>query len=153
MPDNSADAGIGATEAGNKPRAKPPSPWSVRGVSREARAKASKAAARRRQTIGEWVTNALTQVANEELGTGPRREQMYGAQGGLPAVPDQDETPLGKALLALAERFERSEKRNAAFASLAERMKAGDLEGQRVWLRVIEAIKELSSPSPGSTRH
>ena len=78
---------------------------------------------------------------------------MYGAQGGLPAEPDQDETPLSKALLALAERFERSEKRNAAIASLAERMKAGDLEGKRVWLRVIEAIKEPSSPSPGSTRH
>ncbi len=32
---------------------------------------------------------------------------------------------------------------------------AGDLDGQRVWLRVIEAIKTLSSTSPslGSTLH
>ena len=32
---------------------------------------------------------------------------------------------------------------------------AGDMDGQRVWLRVIEAIKVLSatSPPPGSTRH
>ncbi len=32
---------------------------------------------------------------------------------------------------------------------------AGDLEGQRIWLRVIEAIKTLSSTSPslGSTLH
>ena len=84
----------------NKPKPKPPSPWSVRGVSREARAKASKAASRRRETIGEWVTNALTQVANEELGTGPRRDYGQHAQGGLPATPVQDESALGKALLA-----------------------------------------------------
>ncbi len=30
---------------------------------------------------------------------------------------------------------------------------AGDMDGRNVWLRVIEAIKEMSSPSPGSTRH
>ncbi|MDP6590938.1 MAG: hypothetical protein QF666_16050, partial [Alphaproteobacteria bacterium] len=30
---------------------------------------------------------------------------------------------------------------------------ASDLEGQNVWLRVIEAIKVLSSPAPGSLVH
>jgi|AP95_1055475.scaffolds.fasta_scaffold11117_3 hypothetical protein len=32
---------------------------------------------------------------------------------------------------------------------------AGDMEGERVWLRVIKAIKALSStnPPPGSMRH
>ncbi len=30
---------------------------------------------------------------------------------------------------------------------------AGDLDGQRVWLRVIEAIKEMYGPSPRRTRH
>jgi hypothetical protein len=121
MTDQTADSDTGAPSA--KPRAKPPSPWSVRGVSREARAKASKAASRRRETIGEWVTNALTQVANEELGTSPRRAQTQDTQGGLPAGPLQDESPLGKALLALAER---SEKRNEAIVSLAERMEGGE---------------------------
>lgn len=130
MPDQTADSGSAAPSA--KPRAKPPSPWSVRGVSREARAKASKAASRRRETIGEWVTNALTQVANEELGTGPRRAQTQDAPGGLPAGPLQDESPLGKALLALAERFERSEKRNEAIVSLAERMEGGVYGGGEV---------------------
>ncbi len=46
------------------------SPWSVRGVSQEARAKAARAAARRRMTIGAWVTGALTSAANAELGVG-----------------------------------------------------------------------------------
>ena len=49
---------------------KHPSPWSVRGVSQEARAKAARAAARRRMTIGAWVTGALTSAANAELGVG-----------------------------------------------------------------------------------
>jgi len=130
MADNRADSGIG--ETGNKVRAKAPSPWSVRGVSREARAKAGKAAARRRETIGEWVTNALTQAANEELGTGPRRDQSQYTNGGLPASTAQDDTPLGKALLALAERFERSEARNEAIMSLAERMEGSEYKGGEV---------------------
>jgi len=35
------------------------------------------------------------------------------------------------------------------------RLDAGDLEGQRVWLRVIEAIKVLSATNPwaGNTQH
>jgi|GEM_PF-2175760 len=45
-------------------------PWSVRGVSQEARAKAAKAARRRRMTIGEWVDTTLIATANDELGSG-----------------------------------------------------------------------------------
>ena len=132
MADNPAEKGTGASADGNKPRAKPPSPWSVRGVSREARAKASKAASRRRETIGEWVTNALTQVANEELGTGPRRDYGPNVQSGLPASPIHDESALGKALLALAERFERSEKRNEAINSLTGGSEGGAYGGREV---------------------
>jgi hypothetical protein len=121
MTDNNIGGRFDAEDAARS-RAKAPSPWSVRGVSREARAKAAKAAARRRETIGEWVTNALTQAANDELGTGPRRETSANVKAGLPAGPEQDETPLGKALLALAERFERAEKRNDALVSLARRV-------------------------------
>ena len=72
------------------------------------------------------------QAAVRELGTGPRWEQTQRAQSGLPAGPAQDETQLGKALLALAERFKRSEKRNAAIASLAERMESAEFGGQEV---------------------
>ena len=32
-------------------------------------------------------------------------------------------------------------------------LEAGDMEGQRVWLKVVAAIKELSSVAPGSVRH
>ena len=127
-----SDRGHAVNPAAARQKAKPPSPWSVRGVSREARAKAGKAASRRRETIGEWVTNALTQVANEELGSGPRSGQVLHSKGGLPTGIDQDETPLGKALLALAERFERSEKRNEAIVSLAERMEGAEYGGRDV---------------------
>ncbi len=128
-----SDRGHAVNPAAARQKAKPPSPWSVRGVSREARAKAGKAASRRRETIGEWVTNALTQVANEELGSGPRSGQVLHSKGGLPTGGiDQDETPLGKALLALAERFERSEKRNEAIVSLAERMEGAEYGGRDV---------------------
>ena len=132
MADSRPDSGRAAGAAAVRQKAKPPSPWSVRGVSREARAKAGKAASRRRETIGEWVTNALTQVANEELGSGPRSEQVQNPRAGLPTGINQDETPLGKALLALAERFERSEKRNDAIASLAERMEGAENNGRDV---------------------
>ena len=128
-----SDRGHAVNPAAARQKAKPPSPWSVRGVSREARAKAGKAASRRRETIGEWVTNALTQVANEELGSGPRSGQVLHSKGGLPTGGiDQDETPLGKALLALAERFERSEKRNEAIVSLTERMEGAEYGGRDV---------------------
>jgi hypothetical protein len=42
-------------------------PWSIRGVSREARARAAKAARRRRMTMGAWVDYVLTAAANAEL--------------------------------------------------------------------------------------
>ena len=103
-----------------------------RRLKRSPRQSEQMAAARRRETIGEWVTNALTQAANEELGTGPRRDPSQYGRAGLPASTAQDETPLGKALLALAERFERSEARNEAIVSLAERMEGAEYKGGEV---------------------
>ncbi len=132
MNDSRIDSDPSAGATNRRPKAKAPSPWSVRGVSREARAKAAKAASRRRETLGEWVTNALTQIANEELGTGPRREGSQYATPGLPVSPADDETPLGKAMLALAERFERSEKRNDAISALAQRVDIAESSGRDV---------------------
>jgi len=132
MSDSRSDADPSSRDSGGRQKAKAPSPWSVRGVSREARAKAAKAASRRRETLGEWVTNALTQIANEELGTGPRRATAESAQAGLPAGPGQDESPLGKALLALAERFEKSEKRNDAISALAQRVDIAENSSREV---------------------
>ena len=132
MNDSRIDSDPSAGATNRRPKAKAPSPWSVRGVSREARAKAAKAASRRRETLGEWVTNALTQIANEELGTGPRREGSQYATPGLPVSPADDETPLGKAMLALAEPFERSEKRNDAISALAQRVDIAESSGRDV---------------------
>ena len=132
MNDSRIDSDPSAGATNRRPKAKAPSPWSVRGVSREARAKAAKAASRRRETLGEWVTNALTQIANEELGTGPRREGSQYATPSLPVSPADDETPLGKAMLALAEPFERSEKRNDAISALAQRVDIAESSGQDV---------------------
>ena len=126
--DNSG-AHQGKHPAGRAQRAKASSPWSVRGVSREARAKAVKAASRRRETLGEWVTNALTQIANEELGSGPRSETTQSAPASLPASPSPDQSPLGKALLALAKRFEKTEKRDGAITALARRIDIAENNG------------------------
>ena len=120
------------------------SPWSVRGVSREARSKVAKAAARRRQTIGQWVTNALTQVANKELETSPCRDRSAKVQAVLPVESEEDDPPLGNALYALAERFERSEKRNDAISALtilAERLEAAE-QREKSLLDMIQIVAE-----------
>ena len=105
-------------ESTAKYRAKAPSPWSVRGVAREARSKVAKAAARRRETIGEWVTNALNRAANEELGIGPRLEQLEKRNDAI------------AALTLLAERLESAEQREksllAMMQSVTERADRGE---------------------------
>lgn len=121
-----------ANTPGRPQRAKAPSPWSVRGVSREARAKAAKAASRRRETLGEWVTNALTQIANEELGSGPRSAASQSMPASLPTSTAQDQTPLGKALLALAERFDKTEKHDNAITALARRVDIAESSSRTV---------------------
>ena len=45
--------------------------WSVRGVAHEARERAKKAAQNRHVTIGEWVSLALIELADEELAATP----------------------------------------------------------------------------------
>ncbi len=143
MPNSKIDGRFGA-ERDAKARAKVLSPWSVRGVPREARSNVAKAAARRRETIGEWVTNALTQAANEELEIGPRREWPIDVQVGLPAGSEQGKPPLDNELLALAKRFERSEQRNDAIASLtklAEGLESAE-QREKSLLAMIQIVAE-----------
>ena len=141
-----SDRDGGAKAAGQAGAARPPSPWSVRGVSREARAKAAKAATRRRETLGEWVTNALVRMANEELGSGPRAatERPAGKSAGLsglparhdptahgPATPDKEgNLALGKAVLALAGRLDKTEQRDRALAELIPRLENSEKRDQ-----------------------
>lgn len=57
-------------------------PWSIRGVSREARAKAAKAARRRRMTMGSWVDYVLSTAAHAELSNrGPQGAPEPDAEG------------------------------------------------------------------------
>lgn len=116
QPQDSARAGT---------KAKQSSPWSIRGVSREARAKATKAAARRRLTLGEWVTNALTEMANEDLGSGSRRQEAASGPSGVPATAPTGEG-VGEAMQVLAERLGANEERDQALISLARRIDAAE---------------------------
>jgi hypothetical protein len=62
---------------------KPVLPWSLKGVSPEAREIAKKAAAQQGMTIGEWVSRAIRDV-------GPEQEPETVPE----TVPVQDEAPL-----------------------------------------------------------
>ena len=62
---------------------KPVLPWSLKGVSPEAREIAKKAAAQQGMTIGEWVSRAIRDV-------GPEQEPETVPE----SVPVQDEAPL-----------------------------------------------------------
>ena len=92
-------------------------PWSVRGVTGEARARAARAAHRRRMTIGEWVTETILKAAARDLGeTG----EAPGPEAGLPAVQAQPDRALAGALGALVQHLEND--RGAGMAEVARRV-------------------------------
>ena len=96
---------------------KHPPPWSVRGVSQEARAKAARAAARRRMTIGAWVTGALTSAANAELGVG------HGTQAARADPPAGDAATLADQLADYERHHQlKFDELAAAIAALAEQL-------------------------------
>ncbi len=110
-------------------------PWSVRGVSQEARAKAAKAAQRRRMTIGEWVDTTLIAAANAELGSGgPRPTEAFsgatsapaspaapsGAGGALAAAPADG--ALAETLTMLSGKIEKAEAAGEAVVAIVERL-------------------------------
>ena len=92
-------------------------PWSVRGVTGEARARAARAAHRRRMTIGEWVTETILKAAARDLGeTG----EAPGPEAGLPAVQAPPDRALAGALGALVQHLEND--RGAGLAEVARRV-------------------------------
>ncbi len=101
-------------------------PWSVRGVSQEARAKAAKAAARRRMTIGEWVNTALITVANTELGSGSASLSAAAGPaepaGGALQVKAQGSPELARAIETLTRQIERNGANEKAVSTLVERL-------------------------------
>lgn len=92
-------------------------PWSVRGVTGEARARAARAAHRRRMTIGEWVTETILRAAARDLGeTG----EAPAPEAGLPAVQAGPDKALAGALSALVQHLEND--RGAGMAEVARRV-------------------------------
>lgn len=120
--------------------AKQPAPWSVRGVSLEARAKAAKAARRRRMTLGEWVDNALIAMANEELGTGPalartvepgasseRAVALETEAAPAQAAPAEKTAPVAepsRELVAVSQRLAKIDKLHDALTALGQHLEA-----------------------------
>ena len=84
-------------------------PWSVRGVSREARAKAARAAAQQHMTIGEWVTRTLIAAADRDLGLAPSEpSEPANATDNLPARPAEQQRELTHALGSLVRYLEKN---------------------------------------------
>ncbi len=77
-------------------------PWSVRGVDREARELALRAAHERRMTIGEWLSEALPEAARRDLG-----ETRAGSGANLPAGRART-GELAGALGALVDHLEKT---------------------------------------------
>ena len=84
-------------------------PWSVRGVSREARAKAARAAAQQHMTIGEWVTRTLITAADRDLGLAPPEpSETSTTTDNLPARPAEQQRELTHALGSLVRYLEKN---------------------------------------------
>jgi len=77
-------------------------PWSVRGVSKEARAKAARAAHHKHMTIGEWLSQTIIAAANKDLG----KDGAAAENASLPATQDRT-GKLAGALGALVTHLEK----------------------------------------------
>jgi len=100
VPQDGADGPFRGEALSDKDR----QPWSVRGVTGEARARAARAAHRRRMTIGEWVTETILKAAARDLG---ETADTPGAVAGLPAVQTAPDPQLAGALGALVRHLEK----------------------------------------------
>lgn len=82
-------------------------PWSVRGVTREARAKAARAAAHGHLTIGEWVTQVLVAAADRDLGVAAD-QPAADTKANLPATGGSSDNELAGAIGALVQHLQKS---------------------------------------------
>jgi hypothetical protein len=93
-------------------------PWSVRGVDREARDKAARAAHERHMTIGEWLSEAVIKTANHDLG-------IVSAENNTNLPAKQDRTPeLANALGSLVTHLEKSGGGGSELATRIDRTEA-----------------------------
>lgn len=103
------------------PAEKQRAPWSIRGVSEEARAKATKAAAREHRSVGDWVSDALLHVSDRD--PGDRKPPTRAAETAAPAAAARTEPDdIAKAVDSLTRHIEESRKSEQAFASLVEHL-------------------------------
>ncbi len=141
-------------KSGVKRRARGPAPWSVRGVSQEARAKTAKAAQRRGETMGEWVTNALIQAADAELGSDPQPLEQNGGQPPAPSPavetkPAVSTSPGGIESEALLSALER----RLAQLRRSERAVADDGMSEPELEAMARALLALAQRGERSARH
>jgi hypothetical protein len=128
-------------------------PWSVKGVSKEARAAAKKAAANQGITMGEWLTQAIRSGGDDVQNSGVAVTQDELTSGSVSWNNERNGNGDGAGLLrqGLFERIGQSEKRivrvveslQEIIQQMALRIEA--LEGQQV-------AAPLRSPAPAEPK-
>jgi localization factor PodJL len=99
----------------------PTSPWSVKGIDRDARAAAKLAARRSGLTLGAWLNQMIRETAGEQLRQfGPRVEPAHaepprvnGAAAVREHVPPAELQAIHETLQRLAQRMEAAETRTS----------------------------------------
>ncbi len=108
------------------PEEKHQAPWSLRGVSEEARAKVARAAAHEHRSIGDWVSDALLHVTDRDPGDRKPPTRAAAPAETVPAVPAAEARTepeeIAKAVESLSRHIEESRKSEQAFASLVEHL-------------------------------
>lgn len=98
-----------------KPYSKSHIPWSIKGVSKEARAAAKKGAGSQGITMGEWLTQAIRSGGDDapSLGAMVSQAEMTSGSVSRNSEPDGNDGGGGVGLLrqGVVERIGRSEKR------------------------------------------
>lgn len=135
------------------PNSKSHIPWSVKGVSKEARAAAKKAAANQGITMGEWLTQAIRSGGDDVQNSGVAVTQDELTSGSVSWNNERNGNGDGAGLLrqGLFERIGQSEKRivrvveslQEIIQQMALRIEA--LEGQQV-------AAPLRSPAPAEPK-
>ena len=118
-------------------------PWSVKGVSKEAREAAKKAAAERGVTMGEWLTQAIRSGDHEHIE--PQFEEpadpMISSSVPAPAQSEVGDDPNDRLRRGISERIEQSEQRILAVVTPLQEII------QQMALR-IEALEGRGTPRP-----
>jgi localization factor PodJL len=151
----------------------PTSPWSVKGIDRDARAAAKLAARRSGLTLGAWLNQMIRETAGEQLRQyGPRVEPAHAEPpprvNGVAAAPVREHVPpaelqaIHETLQRLAQRMEAAETRTSGMVEpIADqlrdlRLQVSETRGrpgittapfERALLRLAERLDRLEGTS------